>query len=85
MATTFENKASILADLWITYDKDENFADFMEYNDLGLPLAYSIANGIIEASDKAIGFVEEAFALLLSGLEQEDTGFETLDQLLSQE
>jgi len=85
MATTFDNKANILAELWISYRTDENFADFMEYNDLGLPLAYAYANGIVELEDKAKSFIEEAFDLLLDGMNQEDTGFDTLEQLLSLE
>jgi hypothetical protein len=83
MTTTFENKASILADLWIEYRDDENFNDFFEYNDLGLPLAYAIANGLIDTTDKVSSFIDEAFALLLEGLGQEDTGYESLEQLLS--
>ena len=83
MATTFNNKANILAELWISYRDDVNFSDFIEYNDLGLPLAYAYANGIVELEDKAKSFIEEAFDLLLDGMNQEDTGFDTLDQLLS--
>lgn len=83
MTTTFENKSSILADLWLNYKDDENFQDFIEYNDLGLPLAYCVANGIIETTAKATSFIEEAFALLLDGLGQEDTGYDNLDNLLS--
>jgi hypothetical protein len=83
MTTTFENKASILADLWLSYRDDDNFQDFFEYNDLGLPLAYAIANGIIETTDKATGFIDEAFDLLLTAMGQEDTGYDNLDNLLS--
>jgi hypothetical protein len=85
MTTTFDNKANILADLWVSYRNDVNFSDFIEYNDLGLPLAYAYANGIVELEDKAKEFIEEAFQLLLAGLNQEDTGFDTLEQLLSLE
>ena len=80
--TTFSNKVAILADLWITYSNDETFEDFFEYNDLGLPLAYALDNDIVVANEKTNAFIEETFALLLSGLEQEDTGFESLNALL---
>jgi hypothetical protein len=85
MTTTFSNKALILADLWLNYRDDEEFIDFCEYNDLGLPLAYAIANGIVDnPNELAKKFVEETFDLLLAGLEiQEDSGYETLDDLLS--
>jgi hypothetical protein len=80
--TTFSNKVAILADLWITYSNDEAFEDFFAYNDLGLPLAYALDNDIVVANEKTNSFIEETFALLLSGLEQEDTGFESLNALL---
>ncbi len=83
METTKEAKISILADLWMDYRGEEQFKDFMEYNDLGLPLAYLISNGLVKANETAEGFVLEAFDVLLAGLNiKEDTGFETLDDLL---
>jgi hypothetical protein len=81
--TSIENKALILADLWMNFRADEQFEDFAEYNDLGLPLAYAVANSIVPMTDKAKSFIEETFDLLLAGLEVgEDTGFETLDDIL---
>jgi hypothetical protein len=80
--TTFSNKVAILANLWITYSNDPTFEDFFEYNDLGLPLAYALDNEIVVATEKTNSFIEETFALLLSGLEREDTGFESLNALL---
>lgn len=80
--TPYSNKYQILADLWLNYKDDEEFQDFVEYNDLGLPLAYAIANEIVKSTDLAEKFINETFDLLLAGLEIEDTGFETLDDLL---
>jgi hypothetical protein len=80
--TPFSNKVSILADLWLGYKKDSQFKDFFVYNDLGLPLAYSIDSGIVKESELAKTFIEETFDLLLAGLEAEDTGFESLEELL---
>jgi len=82
MATTFDNKASILADLWLNYKQDDEFADFIEYNDIGLPLAYAIANDIVKTTPVATRFIEESFDLLLAGLGFEDLTFEDLDELL---
>jgi hypothetical protein len=81
--TTFDNKTGILADVWLNYRYDEEFADFIEYNDMGLPLAYAINEGIVNTTDLATKFVEETFDLLLAGLEIEDTGFDNLDDLMS--
>ena len=80
--TSNTDKAMILGDLWLNYRDDEEFKDFVEYNDLGLPLAYCIANSIVEPNPIAINFINETWDLLLSGLGIEDTGFETLDDLL---
>ena len=83
MATTLKDKCDILAEIWMSYRDDDEFADFVEYNDLGLPLAYAISSGIVEATDRAESFIEESFALLLAGLDIEsDTGFETLEDVL---
>ena len=65
--TSQENKALILSDLWMNFRDDEQFEDFVEYNDLGLPLAYAVANGIVPMTDKAKSFIDEAFDLLLAG------------------
>jgi hypothetical protein len=81
--TTFEDKCFILAELWMTRRNDPQFEDYIQYNDLGLPLAYAIAEQIVESAPLAIGFIEEAFNLLLSALELEDMGYTTLDELLS--
>jgi hypothetical protein len=81
--TEYTNKCLILADLWLNYRDDEEFIKFCEYNDLGLPLAYSIANGIVESTILAEQFVNETFRLLLEGLEIEDLGYELLDDLLT--
>lgn len=81
--TTFTNKCAILADLWINYRNDEEFEDFIEYADIGLPLSYFISSGIVETSPKADLFITETWDLFLSALDiQEDTGFENLDEVL---
>jgi len=81
--TTYTNKCAILADLWMTYRNDEQFQDFIEYNDLGLPLAYAIDSEIVKSTEMAQRFIEEAFSLLLAGLDiAEDAGYETMDDIL---
>jgi hypothetical protein len=80
--TTNENKAHILADLWMNFRDDEQFSDFIEYNDLGLPLAYATSSKIIKPSERSDGFIAETFNLLLASMGVEDTGFETLDEIL---
>ena len=81
--TPFSIRCEILSDLWLNYKADDNFKDFIFYNDLGLPLAYSLAEGIVEPTEIATKFVNETFELLLAGLTIEDEGFETLDEMLA--
>lgn len=82
MSTNFENKCGILADVWLNYRNDPEFADFVSYNDMGLPLAYAIANQIVKETDSAETFIDETFSLLLAGLGiDEDKGYEFLDEL----
>lgn len=84
--TSYEDKCGILAALWLNYRSDEHFVDFIEYNDIGLPLAYAIDNEIVESTDMAQRFVEETFELLLIGLDidMEEVAYETLDDLFDQ-
>jgi hypothetical protein len=82
METTLDNKLSILSELWLDYRDDEEFTDFIEYNDLGLPLAYAISTKIVEVTPSAEKFISETFDLLLAGLDVEDTGFEDLAEVL---
>jgi hypothetical protein len=82
-STSYTDKCSILAELWLNYRSDEEFQDFIEYNDLGLPLAYAIDNDIVKSTEMAQRFVEETFDLFLASLSVEDTGFDNLDELLN--
>lgn len=82
--TPIEKKFEILADLWINYRNEEDFQEFVEYNDLGLPLAYATHEGIIEITEESAKFIEETFAILLAGLELEDTGYENLEEILGE-
>jgi hypothetical protein len=81
--TNYSSKCAILSELWISYRNDEQFQDFIEYNDLGLPLAYAIAEGVVSSTELAQRFVEETFDVFLAGLDITDAGFENLDEILS--
>jgi hypothetical protein len=82
MATDFSNKAGILADLWINFRDQEEFADFIEYNDIGLPLAYYIHTEIVLPTQQAEMYVEETFNLLCAALDLDlDGDYETLNEM----
>ena len=80
--TDFSNICDILGDLYSNYKEDKNFGDFIEFNDLGLPLAYLTSENLCEPSDDGIRYVTETWDLFLAGLKVKDEGFEDLDQLL---
>lgn len=80
--TSFSNRCFILGELWIGYRDAEEFQDFVEYNDLGLPLAYALANDIVVSTANAEMLIDETWELFLGALEMEDTGFDNLDDVL---
>jgi|LakMenEpi02Jun12_1017388.scaffolds.fasta_scaffold00987_5 hypothetical protein len=85
MKTTFSNKCAILADVWMDYRDDEQFEDYVEFNDLGLPLAYCAYTELIaiDEDSPAGEIIDESFSILLTGIGLNDTGFEDLDQILT--
>ena len=83
MATTFDNKCAILADLWLNYKDNEELEDFVEYNDLGLPLAYLIHTDLVTVNESGISYVDETFNLLCQGLGVDlDQEYESLNELM---
>ena len=78
----FSKKCEILGDLWISYRQDEQFADFIEYNDIGLPLAYAFANEIAKPTGIAEQYIEETYSLFLEALEIEEEPFDSLIEML---
>ncbi len=84
ITTTFSNKCYILGELWMSYRDDEQFSDFIEYNDIGLPLAYMIDSKIVEVTEVAKNFVDETWDLLLNALGVDDSGFQNVDEILDE-
>lgn len=85
--TTFDNKIAILADLWMIYRDEPEWKDFIDFHDLGLPLAFMLDNNLIYrntiSNQPAEELINETFALLLKGLDiAEDTGFDSLDDIV---
>ena len=44
----YADKTGLLGQLWIEFREDEDFSSFMEYNDLGCPMAYMMAQGLVK-------------------------------------
>jgi len=76
------NKTSILSELWMNYRGDDGLKDFIEYNDLGLPLAYILFNEIATANDESEIYVNETYDLFVAALGIPDDEYAALDQML---
>jgi hypothetical protein len=81
MPNSFDNKVSILSELWMNYRDDEGFKDFVEYNDLGLPLAYIILNELADNNDNTVMYIDETYDLFVAALNIEDKEWESIDQM----
>jgi hypothetical protein len=78
----FDNKVSILAELWMNYRDDKQLEDFIEYNDLGLPMAYFLMNELVLPTKQSEIYINETYDLLLASLGVDDVDYESLDELL---
>jgi hypothetical protein len=78
--THFFTKCQILGELY--HSNIKLFREFIEYNDIGLPLAYFNAEGLVMVRDDGIRFIQETWDLFLAELGLDDIGFETLDEVL---
>jgi hypothetical protein len=82
--TSFEAMCSILGELWMDYKSDKYFKDFIEYNDIGLPIAFLIDNELVEPTQLAKQYVYETWDIFLAALEiAEDLGWESLEDLFN--
>jgi hypothetical protein len=81
----FDNKVSILSELWMNYREDEQLKDFIEYNDLGLPMAYFLMNELVLPTQQSEIYIDETYNLLIASLGVKNVEYESLDELLSTE
>lgn len=77
-----QNKITILAELWMNYRDDDELEDFIEYNDIGLPLAYLLMNEIVLPSEQSAIYINETYDLFLGALGIPDKEWESLDEML---
>ena len=81
--THLSDKHNIMSEFWVQNKNEAEFEDFFDYNDLGFPLSYAISYGIVESTKLAESIIEETWNLFMEALEIEDTGFETLYDVLT--
>jgi len=83
--TDFYRACAILSELYMGYGDDPEFRDFIEYNDIGIPLAHFINDGLIKELDPSANiYIEETFVLLCKSLGYKTAtyDFDSLDELL---
>lgn len=80
--TTLADRAFILGRFWINERDNEAFEEYIEFNDLGLPLSYSLAEGIIETNPMVEAHINDSFNMLLDILKVEDTGYGSYEEIL---
>lgn len=84
MATDFNIRSAILAELWMNFRDDANLQDFFEYNDLGLPLAYVINTELAMPTETGKIYVNETFDLLCAAIGVDPEGdYVTLNDMFS--
>ena len=79
--TSYPTVCSILAEIWMDYRSDPEFQDFIEYNDLGLPLAYAVSSQIVVSNNVSQEIIQETWGLFLEALGLDDNGWESLEQI----
>lgn len=76
----FADKSGLLAQLWLEFKEDKDFSAFIEYNDIGLPLAYCHANGLVtEVSDLGEDYIKETLDMFFKLLEITEEEVDEMD------
>ncbi len=82
----FETVCGILGELHSNYSDSKDFRSFIEFNDLGLPLAFLTSQGlVVELSDDGRRYVIDTFDMFVSSLKVDPDDIMdgmTLDELL---
>lgn len=79
--TSFTNRCQILGEFWMSHKTDPVFAEWVEENDLGLPLAFCVWQKIIPLNEEVTNYINETWNSLIVSLEIIDVGFKTLDEV----
>ena len=81
MAIPFADRCGILGRFWIDFREDEDLKPFVEYNDVGLPLAYFIAEGLVTGTPLSEEYINETFEIFLQAMNVTEEELEGVDNL----
>jgi hypothetical protein len=81
--TPFSKKCRILHDFYFEYRHDEDWAEFFDQYDLGIPLAAAFVMGGMSLEDRGRHWINETFDALVDALDKDlDMEYESLDDLM---
>lgn len=81
MTTPFSKRVEILSDLYMGYYG--NYEEFIDDNDLGVPLAVAIIQGCATPTEKGVGFINESFDSFCELLDIDNYGdYEDIDAMI---
>jgi len=83
MAIDFADKCGILGQFWFEFRDDQKLSEFIEYNDIGLPLSWFISTGVVTPNPIAEDYIDETFNMFLSALDVTEEEVEVFDNLYS--
>jgi hypothetical protein len=81
MSVAFSDKCGILGQFWFEYRDDDKLGEFISYNDVGLPLAWFIATGVVTPNPIAEDYVNETFDLFIAALNVSEDELGEVDNL----
>ena len=81
---TLWNKCDILSEIWYYHRDNEEFEDFLEMYDIGLPLAYFLREKICLPTKAGQTLIEDTYDALIEKFGVSDNYvFADLDELIS--
>ena len=74
----------ILAELYFKHKGDKDFEEFFEYNNIGLPLAYLVGEGLATITPIGEKYISETYGILIESLSADhEAVYESLEDLFS--
>ena len=81
MEVNFADRCGILGQFWYDFRDNETVKPFIDYNDVGMPLAWFIATGVVTPLPMAEEYINETFAMFLDAIEITEDDVVDVDNL----
>ena len=81
--TRFSNKCKVLSEFWLNWRDEDEFYDFFDFYDLGMPLAALVFGEYATVTDTGVIAIEEAWDGFCALFDIDKYGeFSSLDEVL---